>query len=155
MHRIRVSLALLWQWRHNRLRNPLWHHPMTTRAIENYIFSSLNIYFIHSDIHGWSCGNLLMPPDTDYRPAQSPVSNGCCTLTGPTSEWQHRRWTNPQIVPVWDVLYKDWQKTCQSSVVVAGQSGCTLRINKIWWLCLVLTSSTSFASEVGYRTAKI
>ena len=27
--------------------------------------------------------------------------------------------------------------------------------NKIWWLCLVPTSTTRFASEVGYRIAKI
>ena len=27
--------------------------------------------------------------------------------------------------------------------------------NKIWWLCLVPTSITRFASEVGYRMAKI
>ena len=28
-------------------------------------------------------------------------------------------------------------------------------MNKIWWLCLVPTSTTRFASEVGYRIAKI
>ena len=28
-------------------------------------------------------------------------------------------------------------------------------VNKIWWLCLVPTSTTRFASEVGYRIAKI
>ena len=27
--------------------------------------------------------------------------------------------------------------------------------NKVWWLCLVPTSITSFASDVGYRMAKI
>ena len=27
--------------------------------------------------------------------------------------------------------------------------------NKIWWLCLVPTSTTRFASDVGYRMAKI
>ena len=27
-------------------------------------------------------------------------------------------------------------------------------INKTWWLCLVPTSTTRFASEVGYRMAK-
>ena len=26
--------------------------------------------------------------------------------------------------------------------------------NKIWWLCLVPTSTTRFASDVGYRMAK-
>ena len=29
------------------------------------------------------------------------------------------------------------------------------RVNKIWWLCLIPTSTTRFASEVGYRMAKI
>ena len=28
-------------------------------------------------------------------------------------------------------------------------------INKVWWLCLVPTSTTRFASDVGYRMAKI
>ena len=32
---------------------------------------------------------------------------------------------------------------------------CYSRYNKIWWLCLVPTSTTRFASEVGYRIAKI
>ena len=27
--------------------------------------------------------------------------------------------------------------------------------NKIWWLCLVPTSTTGFAGELGYRMAKI
>ena len=27
--------------------------------------------------------------------------------------------------------------------------------NKVWWLCLVPTSTTRFASDVGYRMAKI
>ena len=27
-------------------------------------------------------------------------------------------------------------------------------VNKIWWLCLILTSTTRFASDVGYRMAK-
>ena len=36
--------------------------------------------------------------------------------------------------------------------------GCQLAsstMNKVWWLCLVPTSTTMFASEVGYRIAKI
>ena len=31
----------------------------------------------------------------------------------------------------------------------------SLLCNKIWWLCLVPTATTRFASEVGYRMAKI
>ena len=30
----------------------------------------------------------------------------------------------------------------------------TAWLNKIWWLCLVSTSTTWFASDVGYRMAK-
>ena len=30
-----------------------------------------------------------------------------------------------------------------------------LMVNKVWWLCLVPTSTTRFASDVGYRMAKI
>ena len=30
-----------------------------------------------------------------------------------------------------------------------------MEVNKVWWLCLVPTSTTRFASDVGYRMAKI
>ena len=30
-----------------------------------------------------------------------------------------------------------------------------ITVNKVWWLCLVPTSTTRFASDVGYRMAKI
>ena len=48
----------------------------------------------------------------------------------------------------------------QSSSAYKGISAAARRnnnvvINKVWWLCLVPTSTTRFASEVGYRIAKI
>ena len=29
------------------------------------------------------------------------------------------------------------------------------RVNKVWWQCLVPTSTTRFASDAGYRMAKM
>ena len=42
---------------------------------------------------------------------------------------------------------------CHSASMV--NTICVLFVNKIWWLCLVPNSTTRFASEVGYRMAKI
>ena len=41
------------------------------------------------------------------------------------------------------------------TTVLASRSGTNeLKNNRIWWLCLVPTSTTSFASDLGYRMAK-
>ena len=46
----------------------------------------------------------------------------------------------------------EWQKKIEDStepLIGKLRSG-----NKIWWLCLVPTSTTRFASDVGYRMDK-
>ena len=40
-------------------------------------------------------------------------------------------------------------------IVVNKRMGVYPRFNKIWWLCLVPTSTTRFASEVGWKKVKI
>ena len=72
-HRPRVSLALFtfcW-WHHNRLlMASQW--PDHCDAIKWIMISnSLNIDFIHGDIHGWSCKNIayetFMPVDSLWK----------------------------------------------------------------------------------------
>ena len=91
-------------------------------------------------------------------------------------------WQRHHDVGVWDT-YKTWEYSklplrCQmlehhqtngvywyfmQNSTIKSDSACKLKYftptamvysNKIWWLCLVPTSNTRFASDVGYRMAK-
>ena len=55
-------------------------------------------------------------------------------------------------------LYRDGTIGCwnaRNAFNNVSETPVKFQSNKIWWLCLVPTSTTRFASEVGYRIAKI
>ena len=62
--------------------------------------------------------------------------------------WRHRH-VEVKCLP-FSARHKQYtQETLGAKGFVSGYS------NKVWWLCLVPTSTTRFASDVGYRMAKI
>ena len=56
---------------------------------------------------------------------------------------------------IWPCAGMLFQRPTRRPDYYVSKLGRPCLINKIWWLCLVPTSTTRFASEVGYRMAKI
>ena len=101
-HISRVSLArftFCW-WRHNRLAITSQWPGNSNANTWQVISNSLDIDFIHGDIHGRSCKNVWLSPTNKSCDLCSHIFLGCFTGTG-VIIWL------PQSVSVSDVTLKD------------------------------------------------
>ena len=82
-----------------------------------------------------------------------PIIHPWGRIVGRFIEYTLLRYTIPHETRKIIALINNGSRVMIAMYMIASKDGHAN--NKVWWLCLVPTSTTRFASDVGYRMAKI
>ena len=137
-----------------RITIPLWcESPRQFPSQRATNVESISISWYHSDMSVINCVSFFLPvsaPSPSPGPNPSPVTTPTPTTLAPTCGGVFTELSGDIFSPNYPNNYPT-NILCRYNITVPeGYVS-----NKVWWLCLVPTSTTRFASDVGYRMAKI
>ena len=145
-----------WCWWFETPSRPLWRH-------RNDLLCNVNA-LRQGDPYYASVNLLIFDPSDDLTPSHSRTNGDKALISEPLGTCLRNIWRNYNdfhtIKYIWYVVCEMvailYQPQCVMYKFITGWAWNWIKqvTNKIWWLCLVLTSTTRIASNMGYRMAK-